>query len=107
MPQSLTKWQMVNPEGVVEVASFNMNPHLDALDGKTVLLRWNGKHNGDVLLNRIAELITEHAKGVKFIRSWEAIPEATAVTASPDKSRGFMQGLAKLKPDISIGSQAD
>ncbi|MFC2042440.1 hypothetical protein ACFLTV_03005 [Chloroflexota bacterium] len=102
-----TERQLVNPEGVVEIASFNMNPHLEPLDGKTVLLRWNGKHNGDVLLNRIAELLAENAKGINFVRSWEVAPETATMSGSPDNSRKNMQKLAKLKPDISIGSQAD
>ncbi|MFC2001972.1 hypothetical protein ACFLUZ_05690 [Chloroflexota bacterium] len=101
------QWQLINPEGVVEVASLKVSPHHGTLDGKTVLLRWDGKHNGDVMLNRIAELLTESVKGIKFIRSWEVAPETATNSSSPDISRENMQKLAKLKPDISIGSQGD
>ena len=105
--ENQTERQLVNPEGVVNVASFKMNPRLETLEGKTVLLRWNGKHNGDVLLNMIAELLKENVKGVKFIKSWEVAPETATSSASTTFSQEFVKKLAEYKPDIAIGSQAD
>ena len=102
-----TKWQLVNPAGVVNVGPFNVNPHHETLDGKTVLLRWNGKHNGDIFLNRVADLLTENVKGVEIIKSWEVAPETATVSGNPHKSQEFAKKLAEYKPDIAIGSQAD
>ena len=97
----------MNPVGVVSVESLNINPHSNSLDGKTVLLRWNGKHNGDAFLNRIAELLAKSVKNVKIIKGWDAVPETAMMSANPDKSKLFARKLADLKPDIAIGSQAD
>ena len=41
------EWKLVNPEGVVVVEPVEISPRITSLEGKTVLLRWNGKHNGD------------------------------------------------------------
>ena len=102
-----TRWELLNPAGVVQIEPFNVNPHPETLDGKTVLLRWNGKHNGDVFLNRIAELLTENAPAVKIVKSWEVAPETMGNSSNPDTSKEFGKKLADYKPDIAIGSQAD
>ena len=101
------KWRLINPEGVIQQELFNVNPHLQTLEGKTVLLRWNGKHNGDVFLGRIAELIVTNNEGVTIINSWEATPETTTLSSNPVRSKDFARKLADLKPDVCIGSQAD
>ena len=102
-----TNWTLLNPEGVVQLEPFKVQSHNTDLEGKTVLLRWNGKHNGDIFLNRIAELLIEKIKGVKIIRGWEVAPETTAHSMNPDTSREFARKLATFNPDIVIGSQAD
>ena len=101
------KWHLVNPEGVAKGESFTVNRHPDTLEGKTVLFRWNGKHNGDIFLNRIAKLLTEKIKDVKIIKNWEAAPETASMSWNPQRSKEFTKELAGLKPDISIGAQAD
>ncbi|MFC1990177.1 UGSC family (seleno)protein, partial [Chloroflexota bacterium] len=70
-----TRWELVNPEGTVQLEPFAVKPHHQTLENKTVLLHWNAKHNGDLFLNKIAELLTEKVKGVKIIRGWEVAPE--------------------------------
>ena len=102
-----TRWELVNPEGAVQLQSFNVNPHPQTLEGKTVLLRWNGKHNGDVFLNRITELLTENVEDIKIIKSWEVVPETATSSSNPDTSKEFAKKLAELRPDISIGALAD
>jgi len=69
------EWEVLNPEGVVKIEPMKINPHPSTLEGKTIMLRWNGKHNGDHLLNRIGELLKERVKDVKVIKSWEVAPE--------------------------------
>ncbi|MFC1905012.1 hypothetical protein ACFLXT_04565 [Chloroflexota bacterium] len=98
---------LVNPEGVVSVAAVNLCRHPGKLEGKTVLLYWNGKHNGNVFLERIGELLAEKVQGTRIIKSWEVVPESAQSKKSTKTSAEFADKLARLKPDISIGSQGD
>jgi hypothetical protein len=104
---AVQEWDLVNPEGVVKIEPMKVNPHPASLEGKTVLLRWNGKHNGDNFLNRIGELLTEQVKGVKIVKSWEVAPWTAIIAGNPDKSREIAKTLAEHKPVIVIGSQCD
>ena len=101
------EWEMVNPEGVVKLEPMEINPHPASLEGKTVVLRANGKHNSDNFQARIAELLQKEVKGIKIIKSWEAVPETFRSSQNPDLSKEFAQKIAALKPDLVIGSQCD
>lgn len=102
-------FEVLNPEGVIQIEpTVKLNPHPSTLEGKTIMLRWNGKHNGDHFLNRIGELLVKEVKGVKIIRSWEVAPETVEpITGSQERSMALMKKLAAYKPDMVIGSQAD
>ena len=100
-------WELVNPEGVVKITPMEVNPHPKSLEGKTILLRWNGKHNGNNFLDRIGELLKENVKGVKIVKSWEVAPWTAIIAGNPDKSKQIVDTLAKEKPDIVIASQCD
>ncbi len=95
------EWELVKPDGVVQSKPHNLNPHPEVLGGKTVLLRWNGKHNGDIFLNRLAELLTHAVKNVRIIKSWDVAPETATSSHNPDRSGEFARKLADLKPDIT------
>ena len=102
------RWEILNPEGVIKIEPMEINPHPSTLEGKTVLLRWNGKHNGDKFLDRVAELLSQKVKDVKIIKSWEVAPETVdPITGSNERSLELMKMLAAFKPDLVIGSQAD
>jgi hypothetical protein len=102
------KWEILNPEGVIKIEPMEINPHPSTLEGKTVLLRWNGKHNGDKFLDRVAELLAQRVKDIKIIKSWEVAPETVdPITGSQERSMELMKKLAAFKPDLVIGSQAD
>jgi hypothetical protein len=102
------RWEILNPEGVIKVKPMEINPHPLTIEGKTVLLRWNGKHNGDKFLDRLAELLTQKVKGIKIIKSWEVAPETVdPISGSDERSLELMKMLAAFKPDLVIGSQAD
>jgi hypothetical protein len=101
--QGVQKWKLVNPEGVVVVKPVEIAPRQVSLEGKTVMLRWNGKHNGNNFLDRVAEHLTQQVKGVKIIKMWEAVPGSNNY---PMRDADFQAAL-KLKPDILIASQAD
>ena len=100
-------WELVNPEGVVKIEPMKVNPHPKSLEGKTVLLRWNGKHNGDQFLNRVGELLKENVRDIRIVKSWEIAPWTAIIAGNPDKSKEIVQTLAKEKPDLVIGSQCD
>ncbi len=102
------EWEILNPEGVIKIEPMEINPHPSTLEGKTVLLRWNGKHNGDKFLDRLAELLAQRVKGIKIIKSWEVAPETVdPISGSQERSMELMKKLAAFKPDLVIGSQAD
>ena len=100
-------WELVNPEGTLELESSAVMPHCQTLKGKTVMLHWNAKHNGDVFLNKIAELFIESVEGVKIIRGWEVAPETKKVSSNSSTSKNTARKLAEFKPDIVIASQGD
>ena len=92
---------------VIQIEQNKITPHPKELAGKTLLLHWNGKHNGDVFLNRLGELFNEKLKDVKVIKDWEAIPDIEQASQSQERSKQITQKLASLKPDIVVGATAD
>ncbi len=101
-------WEVIDPEGVVRIEPMKVNPHPSTLEGKTVVLRWNGKHNGNHFLNRVAELLKEKVKDIRIIRSWEVAPETVdPITGNEERSREFARKIASFKPDLVIAAQAD
>jgi len=101
-------WELLNPEGVIKIEPMEINPHPPTLEGKTILLRWNGKHNGDKFLDRVAELLAQKVKDIRIIKSWEVAPETVdPISGSQERSVELMKKLAAFKPDLVIGSQAD
>lgn len=105
--EAVQQWELINPEGVVKIEPMKINLHPSTLQGKTVMLRWNGKANGDHFLNRVAELLAEKVKDVKIIKSWEVALETADISQNEGKSKQFVKKLATFKPDIVIGSQCD
>ncbi|HET6459678.1 MAG TPA: hypothetical protein VFG29_02710 [Syntrophales bacterium] len=101
------EWQLVNPEGVVNIAPMKLAPHPTTLDGKTVVLQWNGKTNGNNFLNPVAEMLTKQFKDIKIIRAWELAPELKTISQNPTKSKQIADKIASWKPDLVIASQAD
>jgi ABC-type Fe3+-hydroxamate transport system substrate-binding protein len=91
----------------IKVGPVKMVSHPSTLEGRSVLLRWNGKPNGDNFLNRVAELLTEQVKGVKIIKMWEVDKSTAIISGSLEKSEAFAEEIIKLKPDIVVSTQAD
>jgi len=95
------------------IGPVTMNPHPTSLEGKTVVLRWNGKDNGDVVLNYLAELLTQ--EGVKeVIKLWEVDPDSAIISGKEnvismgmERSEIFAEEAAELGADLVIASQAD
>jgi hypothetical protein len=92
---------------VPKVGPVKITLHPSTLEGKTVVLRWNGKFNGDNFLNRVAELFTKQVKDIKVIKMWEVDPSTAAISDSLGKSKELMEKIAKFKPHLIIAAQAD
>lgn len=92
---------------VPKVGPVKLNPHPSSLEGKTIVLRWNGKYNGDHFLSDVAERLTKQVKDLKVIRMWEADKTTAAISDSLKKSKEFSEKVAGFKPALVIASQAD
>jgi hypothetical protein len=105
--EAVREMKLINPEGVVNIEPMKANPHPGSLEGKTVVLQWNGKQNGDNFMNQIAALLSENVKGIKIIKAWEEAPELKIISQNPEKSRQLAQRIAAFKPDLVIAGEAD
>jgi hypothetical protein len=104
----IQEWELINPVGVIRIEPMKLNLHPPHLEGKTIMLRSNGKHNGDKFLIRVGESLKEKVKDIKIIYSWEVAPETVdPITGSHLRSKKFAEKLASFKPDLVIASQAD
>jgi hypothetical protein len=101
------RWTLLDPEGVIRIEEMKISPRPSSLEGKTVMLRANGKHNSEPFLDRVAELLEKEVKGIKTIKSWHLAPETNVVSHNPDRSREIARTIAKSKPDLVIASNAD
>jgi hypothetical protein len=94
-------------EGIPKIGPVRMNAHPTSLEGKTVLLRWNGKYNGDKFLSRVGELLTEQVKSVRIVKMWEVDPNTAAISKKMEVSEQIASKTSALKPNIVISAQAD
>ena len=92
---------------IPKLGPVKLNAHPTSLEGKTVLLRWNGKYNGDKFLIRVGELLTQQVKNVKVIKMWEKDSNTAVISKSGEVSEQITTKIEKLKPDIVITAQAD
>ena len=103
----LSSYVGAKEEKLPKVGPVKLNPHPANLEGKTVLLRWNGKFNGDKYLTRVGELLTQQVKSVKIVRLWEVDKGSAAISKDLQASEQVATSIARLKPDIVIAAQAD
>jgi len=94
-------------EGVPKIGPVRINTHPGTLEGKTILLRWNGKYNGDKFLSRIGELLAGQVKNVRIIKMWEVDSNTAIISKKMDVSEQIASKIAALKPNIVISAQAD
>ncbi len=105
--EKVQEWEFINPVGTIAIQPVKPAPRLSALDGKTIALRWNSKHNGDNYLNRIAELLADKVPTAKVIKVYEVDKSTIKTSASNQESARIAKVIKDLKPDLVIGSQAD
>jgi hypothetical protein len=94
-------------EQVPLVGPVTLNAHPKSLEGKTVVLRWNSKFNGDKFLDRLGELLIQKVPKVKIVKMYLVDPSTVVVSKSMEESQGIAARIAERKPDIVIASQAD
>jgi hypothetical protein len=103
------KEQEAKPESkaVVKMGAVAYTAHPASLEGKTVVLRWNGKYNGDKLLSKVAELLTRSVKDIKVVKMWEVDKATAVISDSMENSLAIVKKIADQKPAMVIASQAD
>jgi len=101
------EWELIKPEGVVEVRHFDLAPRLTTLEGKTIVLRWNDKHNGNNFLDRIAELFKEKVPLAKVIKLYEVDKTTVKISGSNQEAARIARIIKDLKADIVIAAQTD
>ena len=113
MPQSglaaeqAIAWELINPTGVIKREVTDPAPRISTLEGKTVALYWNGKHNGNVVLNHLSELLVKNVPNVKVVKVYEKDPKTTTISGRDSDAVEKTNFIQSLKPDIVIASQAD
>jgi len=105
--EAVQEWELINPEGVIEVKHVALAPRLTSLDGKTIVLRWNDKHNGNNFLDRVAELLKEKVPTVKVIKLYEVDKSTIKISGSVQESARIAQVIKGLKADLVIAAQTD
>lgn len=101
------EWELVNPTGIIEKAAVDPAARLTALEGKTIALRWNGKHNGDVALDRLAVLLSEKYPGARMLKTYATDKSLNAISGTAAESERIAKAVAAVKPDLVIASQCD
>jgi len=105
--EKLQTWGILNPAGAIEIKTAALAPRPDTLEGKTILLRWNFKHNGNHYLDRISELLAEKVPSAKVIKIYETDRSTINQSGSIEDSARLAKRIATLKPDLVIGAHGD
>ncbi|QEM69479.1 hypothetical protein FO488_15835 [Geobacter sp. FeAm09] len=105
--EAVQEWEFLNPAGVVEVKPAQLAPRITTLEGKTIVLRWNNKHNGNNFLDRIAELLKANVPSAKVIKLYEVDPSTIKISGSVEESARIAKVIKGLHADLVIGNQAD
>ena len=100
------EWELVNPSGVIKQAQVEPAKRITALEGKTIALRWNGKNNGNVVLDHLAELINKSYPSAKVVKTYTD-NSLNTISGTPANSERIAKAVAAVKPDLVIASQGD
>ena len=92
---------------IPKIGPVKMNPRPASLEEKIVLLRWNGKYNGDKFLNRVGELLAQRIRKVKIVEMWKEDSSTAVISKEREASERIAGKIARKKPDLVIAGQAD
>ncbi|EGB15548.1 hypothetical protein DND132_2344 [Pseudodesulfovibrio mercurii] len=101
------EWEVLNPTGVVKQANIKPAARPDTLEGKTIVFRWNGKHNGNNFLQRLTELMAEKYPSAKIVKAWEVDPSLNKISGNKVESKRIAKALKDMGADLVIASQCD
>ncbi len=101
------EWELVNPAGIVEKAFIAPADRITDLEGKTVVLRWNGKHNGNILLDKLAVKLSEQYPNTKVVKAYVEDGTLNGISGNAAESERVAKALQAMRPDIVIASQCD
>jgi hypothetical protein len=107
VPSAVPEWELVNPAGAFKIIPMEIASRITTLEGKTVVLYWNAKPNGNLFLDRVAELLTQQVKGIKIIKLYEVDPSTAGISGGAAVSQDKATKIAAYKPDLVVGSTAD
>jgi hypothetical protein len=105
--EAVQNWEVINPQGTIAITEIKPAPRITTLEGKTIVLRWNGKHNGDNYLNRVAELLAQKVPSAKVIKLYELDKSTVRTSSSNAESLRIANVIKGMKADLVIASQAD
>lgn len=105
--EKVQEWEVIDPAGTIEIKTANLAPRLTTLEGETILLRWNFKHNGNHYLDRIAELLGEKVPGARVLKIYEMDRSTINQSGSIEDSARLARVIADFKPDLVISAHAD
>lgn len=100
------EWELITPSGVIKQAQVEPAKRITTLENKTIALRWNGKNNGNVVLDRLAELLNKRYPSAKVVKTYEDASLNT-ISGTPANSDRIAKAVASVKPDLVIASQGD
>lgn len=100
-------WELVNPAGVIKQAQIEPAPRITTLEDKTVALRWNSKNNGDVFLDRVAELLNEKYPSTKVVKLYKDDTSTNIISGSAKEAERIAKVAASVKADLVIAAQGD
>ena len=80
--EQVQAWEVINPSGTISIQPIKPAPRLASLEGKTIVLRWNGKHNGNNYLDRIAELFAEKLPSTKLMKLYDLDKSTIKISGS-------------------------
>ena len=89
--ESLTVWNDLPP-------LYDPAPWPSDLAGKRVILRWNGKHNGDLLLDYLHSLLSRAFPDTEFIKAYETEPRPQRHLQGSARIRGHGAGAPRTAP---------
>ena len=101
-------WDLIIPSGEIERYPVVPADRITTLDGMTIGLRRNGKHNSDILLDRLAEYLTRDFPTATIIKFYG--PDAlfqVGQSGTIDRSMEVAQSIKDAGVDIVIAAQGD
>ncbi len=95
------------PYGERSAPLYDPAPWPSDLAGKRVILRWNGKHNGDLLLDYLHSLLSRAFPDTEFIKAYETDPALSGISKDLPESEATARALLELRPDLVIAATGD